>query len=201
MPLAWSCDLGALSSVSPKMISYRHRQRVGVDRNNNLVMPTSFWNYQAMGASGPLGLLQCACVSEARDSRLIVLRRCNLLLRHARYWCWPSDLSVSGQTRILSLAIVVLQTVWLYRLHLQLRLHRKNLDARDVTLAVLDRPRVKPCVPFLRMFLPPTPTSPDGPIIVVGNTITLSSVGRPHVGSYTTARGTSWRLNRTCGFH
>ncbi|KAI7783040.1 hypothetical protein LA080_012635 [Diaporthe eres] len=109
------------------MISYRHRQRVGVDRNNNLVMPTSCWNYQAMGASGPLGLLQCACVSEARDSRLIVLRRCNLMLRHGRYWCWPPDLS--------------------------LRLHRKNLDARDVTLAVLDRPRVKPCVPFLLVVL------------------------------------------------
>lgn len=108
-----------------------------------------------MGASGPLGLLQCACVSGARDSRLIVLRRCNLLLRHARYWCWPPDLSVSGQTRILSIAVVVLQTVWLSRLHLQLGLHRKNLDARDVTRAVLDRPREKPCVPSLLMFLFP----------------------------------------------
>lgn len=49
-------------------------------------------------------------------------------------------------TRVLSLATVVLQTVWLSRLHLQLSPHRKILDAHDVTLAVLDRPRVIKCL-------------------------------------------------------
>lgn len=44
--------------------------------------------------------------------------------------------------RVLSLSTAVLQTVWLSRLHLQLSLHRKILGAHDVTLTILDRPRV-----------------------------------------------------------
>lgn len=49
-------------------------------------------------------------------------------------------------TGILPLATAVLQTVWLSRLHLQLSLHRKILDGHDVTLTILDRPRVMECL-------------------------------------------------------